>query len=447
MEDRDREVAPTEQSRLNAPRTGGRPAARTARLDRSWPATLAESRIRWRWVAAAGLLACAMVGLESGVALSQRPDVGQAGVLITLYYSLGLFVFGGLDVGFPAGGPLAGRVMLWVAYFGAPLLTASAAVEATMRLMRRERWQLRRLTDHVVIVGAGSLTVSYLRVLRRRSPATPVVVLVDAIEITRRQELEQTFDVMVVVGDPTHEFMLRQLRLRRARRVVLLPDDDFEAFEAASKMLRLYPLLESRIVLHGHNLRFLRTMQQTAAGRRCIGFNCYNLAATGLVRDYLLHHFQQTGVKDVVVLAGFGRFGQTILEELQEHAAGEISTVGLIDLDAERRVLVAHEQGHLSEDYRRVVVQGNVGHPEVWRRMSEAVDLSHSEPTVILGTGKPEENLRAAIWVKQRWPNALVFARTNDVSVFASDVGAEQGLVTISITQLVEDNIPESWLA
>lgn len=381
------------------------------------------------------------------MSLSQRLDVGEAGSLITLYYSLGLFVFGGLDVGFPVGGPVVGRAGLWLAYFGAPLLTASAVIEAAMQVMRRDRWQLRRLSDHVVIVGAGSLTISYLRVLRRSWPGVPVVVLVESIETTRRQELEETFGVRVVVGDPTHEFMLRQLRLRRARRVVLLPDDNFQAFEAASKMLRLYPSLETRIVLHSHNLRFLRTMQETSLGRRCIGFNCYHLAASGLVRDHLLQHFHNTGAKDVVVLAGFGRFGQTILEELQDHAAGEVSTVGLIDLDAERRVLVAHEQGHLSEDYLRVVVQGNVGHPDVWRRMSESVDLTHSEPTVILGTGSPEENLRAAMWVKRQWPNALVFARTNDVSAFATDVGAEHDIKAISITRLVEENIPESWLA
>jgi voltage-gated potassium channel Kch len=392
------------------------------------------------------LLTFALVGLASGVGLSERPDVADAGWLVRVYYGLGLFVFGGLDVGFPVGGPLAGRSMLWLAYFGAPLLAASALIEAFMRVMTRDRWHLRRLVDHVVIVGAGSLTLTYLRLLRRHHPDVPAVVLVESLETTRRQELEEGYNVRVVVGDPTHEFMLRLLRLRHARRVVLLPDDNFLAFEAASKMLRLYPALEGRIVLHSHNLRFLRTMQQTSVGQRCICFNCYHLAASGLVRDYLLQHFHQTGSKDVVVLAGFGRFGQTILEELQNHAHGEFSTVGLIDLDADRRVLVVQEQGYLSEDYRRVVVQGHVGHPDVWRRLAESVELTRSQPTVILGTGSPEENLRAAMWVKQRWPNALVFARTNDVSVFATDVGSEHGINSISITQLMEDHIPASWL-
>lgn len=403
--------------------------------------------VGWRWVAALACLVCAFAGLASGVSLTERPDVGEAGLLTLAYYSLGLFVFAGLDIGFPEGGPVPAQVLLWVAYFGAPLITTSAVVEAAIRMMRHDRWQLRRLSDHVVIVGAGTLTLSYLRVLRRKWPEATVVVLVEAIEATRRQELEEQFDVRVVVGDPTHEFMLRQLRLRRARRVVLLPDDNFQAFEAATRMLRMYPALESRIVLHSHNLRFLRTMQSTTVGKRYITFNCYHLAASGLVRDHLLQHFHQTRVKDVVVLAGFGRFGQTILEELQNHAAGEISTVGLIDLDVERRVLVVQEQGHLSDEYRRVLVHGHVGHPEVWRKLGESVDLSRSEPTVILGTGSSEENLRAALWVKRRWPNALVFARTDDVSMFATDIAAERGINSISITQLVEDNFPESWFA
>ncbi|MFW6093974.1 MAG: NAD-binding protein [Pseudomonadota bacterium] len=404
------------------------------------------SRPGWRWLAAVSLFGFALAGFASGVSLTEQPDVGEAGWLTIAYYSLGLFVFGGLDVGMPVGGPAAGRVLLWVAYFGSPLLTASAVIDALMKVMAPNRWRLRRLHNHVVIVGAGNLTLTFLRVLHRHRPGVDVVVVVSAVEATRRQELEQTFGVTVVLGDPTHDFVLRQLRLHRASRVVLLPDDNFEAFEAASKILRRYPGLKGRIILHSHNLRFLRTMQETSVGQRCICFNSYHLAAAGLVRDQLLQHFHRTRVEDVVVLAGFGRFGQTILEELRDAAAGEVSVVGIIDVDAERRVLVVHEQGYLEDGYRRVVVQGNVGHPEVWRKLGASVDLSRNEPTVILGTGAPTENLRAALWVKQQWPEALVFARTNDVSLFADELGAEHHIHSISITRLVEEHIPAHWL-
>ncbi len=408
--------------------------------------SLAESRIGWRWIAAGTLFLFALVGFASGVSLTEQGDVAGAGWLTLAYYSLGLFVFGGLELGMPTGGPMGARMLLWTAYFGAPLLTASAVIETLMKAVTPDHWRLRRLANHVVIVGAGSLTITYLRVLRRKRPEVDVVVLVDAIEPTRKQELEQSFGVTVVVGDATHDFMLRQLRLRHASKVVLLPDDNFAAFEVASRILRRYPTLDSRILLHSHNLRFLRMMQKTSIGQRCTCFNIYHLAASGLVRDQLLQHFQRTGVKDVVVLAGFGRFGQTILEELQVAAAGEVGTVAIMDVDAARRVLVVREQGYLGEGYRRLLVQGNVGHPDAWRELSEGVDLSRSEPTVILGTGQPMENLRAALWVKQQWPNALVFTRTNEVSLFAEDVGAENGIISISIDRLVEENIPDAWL-
>jgi hypothetical protein len=56
------------------------------------------------------------------------------------------------------------------------------------------------------------------------------------------------------------------------------------------------------------------------------------------VREVLLHHFHRTEEKDVVILAGFGRFGQTILEELQLNAHKDIASVGIIDVDADRRI-------------------------------------------------------------------------------------------------------------
>ncbi|MBT7369865.1 MAG: potassium transporter TrkA, partial [Gammaproteobacteria bacterium] len=49
-------------------------------------------------------------------------------------------------------------------------------------------------------------------------------------------------------------------------------------------------------------------------------------------------------------------------------------------------------------------------------------------------------------WIKQKYDNTLVFVRTNDTSEFAQAVGEEHGVHCISITQLVEDNIPLVWL-
>jgi len=282
--------------------------------------------------------------------------------------------------------------------------------------------------------------------LRGHVGATPIVVVDDNIDPVREEELEQTFDVTLVAGDISHEFLQQQLRLDRAMQMVFLGDNDFLGFEAASTVLRRYPMLASRIVLHCDNLRFLRSMQGTRVAEHCITFNAYHLAATSLVNRSLLQHFRTTRKRDVVVIAGFGRFGQTIAEELEAHAEAELAMVAIIDKDADRRILVAEEQQRLSGNYRRMVLQGDISHPEVWRRLTDSVDLSESEPTLILGTGQAEENLRMALWLKRRYPNALVFARTNDISELAAEIGAEHDISTFSIKQLVEENLPKAWL-
>ena len=407
---------------------------------------LGRSRGDWRWGAAFGLFLFAFCGFLLGVSLTERPAVVEAGILTKAYYSLGLFVVGGLDIGTPTNGPLIGRAMLWIAYFGAPVLTASAVIEAVARIVSPRPWQLRRIRNHVVVVGTVPLIDNYLRALRRRAPRTPVVVVDEQVEPVRRQELEQTFNVTVVTGDITHDFLIRSLRLHRARKVVLLGESDFQSYEAATRMLAQYPRLKSRIVLRCHNLRFMRALQETAIARQCITFNSYQLAASGLVRDRLIDHFRRTDLPDVVVIAGFGRFGQTVLEEMQNHARREISTLALIDIDAARRVLVAEEQRRIDGSYRKEIFEGDISHPEVWRKLEASVDLTAGASTIILGTGNIEENLRAALWIKRKYPNALVFSRTTDISRLGLEVEAEHGINYFSIRQLVEDHIPDDWL-
>jgi voltage-gated potassium channel Kch len=410
------------------------------------PVQLSPPRISWRWWAAALLFLAGFVGLLAGVSLSERPDVVSSTWLTKAYYALGYFVFGGLDVGTPDGGPGWAQTTLWIAYFGAPALTASAVVEAVIQVIAPDRWHLQRIRDHIVIFGAGPRTLSYLSYLQQEFPATRTIVVAREFEAIAEQEFRQKFHATPVIGDLTHDYLLRSLRLRKAKRVVLLGNDDFQAFEAASRVLEIAPHLAGRIVLHCHNLRFMRSLQETELAQQCQIFNTYNLAAKGFVRSRLIEHFKHTSSKDIVVMAGFGRFGQSVLEELQAAAADEIAKVAVIDKDADRRVLVVDEQNRVETQYSREVFQGDIGHPIVWQSLAATIDLAKDSPTIILGTGQEQENLRTAIWLKQRYPNAMVYARTNEVSRFASSVGAEYKVEPLSITQLAEENFPRAWL-
>ena len=403
----------------------------------------------WRSAGALFFFIAALAGFASGVSVTERDGISSANLLTQAYYSLSLFVLGGVDLGTPSGGPLYGRILLWAAYFGAPVLAASTLFNALLRALAPQRWKLQRLKGHVIVVGAGELSLSYLRVLRRHRPHVPVIVVSRlAPDQSIVDEFEQGLHATVVLGDITHEFFLRQLHVERAMKILLLSDNSLRSYEAASILINMVPDIGSRIVIHCARLRFMRAMESTHVAQSCDTFNTYHLAASGLVREQMLPQFRETHDKDIVVIAGFGRFGQTILEELQRHAISELSTVAIIEQDANRRVMVAEEQMAFSQGYRREVYDGDISHPEVWRRLQEEIPMQQDgrNSVFVLGTGREEDNLRTALWIRRKYPSAMVIARSSKESRFAGEVASEHNLICISINQLVEEHIPKSWV-
>ena len=406
---------------------------------------LTGANFGWRWIAVGLIFALGLTAFANGVALTARPEVTSAPVPERVYYILGLFVVGGLDLGTPVGGPIWAQAILWIAFFGAPLLTASAVVEAVLRVLNPQQWLLRNLHDHVVIFGSGELTISYLRMLRRQNRNCRVVVVDTEFDSIREQELQQKYGVATVLGDLTLGFLRNQLRLQHAKRVLLLGENDFQAFEAATRVLESAPNLKFRVVIHCQNLRFMRTLLQTSLGRHCVIFNRYNMAGMAFVRRNLKEQFARTEGLDNVIIAGFGRFGQSVVEQLRLTQGNELAHVVIIDQDAERRMMVVEEQQQLPSNYERSVMRGDVANPEVWRRVAAKVDLEQPNTVFILGTGSGRDNLRTALWLKQKYPDAHVFARSNGQSRFASSVADEKDITAFSINGLLEEMIPVRW--
>lgn len=406
----------------------------------------AQVRVGWRTVAAVLLFFCGFWALLAGVGLSERPDAIGANWLTKAYYSLGLFVMGGLDLGMPVGGPDYARFMLWFAYLGAPFIAASALIEALFKALAPKYWQLRNIKRHLIIVGTNELTFSYLKVLRSKHPKVDIVVVDNEVDSVRIDELKQLFGVTVLIGDITHDYFLTKLRIQKAVKILMMGNDNFQSYEAAHKIIQVAPQMAPKVVIHCNNLRFMRGMSESRVAMLCHSFNSYHLAAAGLVKRHLLEHFHQTEPLDMVVIAGFGRFGQTILEELHKHAPNEMQTVAIIDIDAKRRVMIADEQFAFEGQYQREIFEGDISHPKVWKELRTQIDLTLCAPVIILGTGAEEENLRTAIWLRSKYPDAMIISRTNQESRFAREVGREHGITSFSMTELIESNIPDNWV-
>ena len=99
----------------------------------------------WLPAGASVIFLLALIGFESGVSVTERPELASAGIMAKAYYALSLFVVGGVDLGTPIGGSRLGQVLVWTAYFGAPMLAAWGLISALLKALSPQRWQLRRL--------------------------------------------------------------------------------------------------------------------------------------------------------------------------------------------------------------------------------------------------------------------------------------------------------------
>lgn len=391
-------------------------------------------------------LACGFFGFLSGVGVTER-DLSGANPATLLYYSMGLFILGGMDLGVPTGGPLWGQILAWVAYFGAPLLTTSALVEWLQVLVaNRKRW-LRKIKGHTVIIGVNDLSRSFMDKVEMLDESSQLVVVERDMRDTVQQELEDRYGARCLSGEFTDEYFLNRLRIKHVKRVLLASDNDFDNFETASKLLEARPELAPRIILHCNRLRYLREMEHSDVVQLTHTFNSYHLAAQHLVHTVMLDHFRSTERLDTVILAGFGRFGQTVLEELQQIGREEIEAIAIIDIDAHRRVLVAEEQVRMDSEIVKHVFQGEIGHPEVWQQLESQVDLDVGIPLILMATGQDDENLRAGIWLRKRHPNAKVLIRSQRESHFAESVSLSSGITTFSLQEVFMQSMPDDWFA
>ncbi len=400
--------------------------------------------LHWRWVLAFVVFACGLTGFLSGVEVSER-DIRDVNLATKIYYTLGLFILGGMDLGVPVNGPLWGKVLLWVGYFGAPALMGSTIVDWVHQVVSNQKRWLRTLRGHTVIIGTNDITYSILDKLEELADRGTVVIVDRTIGSSQAMEFNDRYGARVLEGDFTNDYFLSTLRLSRAKRIVLASENDFDNFEAASKILELAPNQGERMLVHSNRLRFMRVLHSSKVVAQCTVFNSYHLAAKYFVKNMMMLHFKSTEDLDTVILAGFGRFGQTILEELQALAIGEISEIGIIDIDANRRVMVANEQSAISDDFRLHILQGEIGHPEVWQQLEQLVDLEKDRPFILMATGMDNENLRTGLWLKKRYPQAEVMVRSARPSHFAASVCESAGIRAFGLSQVIHDSLPEEW--
>ncbi len=404
-----------------------------------------DPELSWKSWTAFVLFGFGFAGLLAGVGVSERPAVSEAGLFAKAYYAVGLFVLGGLDLGTPTGGPLYARILLWIAYFAAPVWTASAVFQTLLNALRPPSWRVKSVKNKIVIIGGGELTLGFLKRIKASGGGRRAIVIVDEQQHPHLEALRsfRRVKVYVISGNQMHR--LRRYSLHKASKFLLLSERDEINFEVASILLDIDPQLGAKIVYHVSNLRFLRVLADSQVVKLCTTFNQYELAATQLARGQLMQRFKATAYRDTVVLGGFGRFGQSLLEQLERQAAGAFSRVAIIDREAEQQALIADEQVVAERRYSRHIYEGDINDPQVWQQLIAEVVAGEEEPVFVITTGDDQTNLRCAIWLRQQFPSALIIARTLAPSSFARGVCDQHDVISVNTSELVQASIPHAW--
>jgi voltage-gated potassium channel Kch len=379
---------------------------------------------------------CAVEAFRSGVDVSARAGVPQMGLLTQLYYSAGLFVLGGMDLGTPVGGSTLARALLWGSYFCAPLITTSTLIEGVRRVGYGavERFGMRQ---HLVVAGLGRLGMTFVTACRQRSPKGMIVAVDRDVNRAAVTQARRQLRVYVLPGDIQFESAFLHLALDRARGVALLTDDDLLNLEVAFRLAKSHPRLS--IVAHCSDLALERSIADTwgETRERIHVFNSQRAAAQHLYYRHLQGRFRGTAGKDTVILAGFGRFAQTLLEFLAQHSADEIERILIAAPTARLGLRKFHSHVQTASLSAIKTFDGELSDPLTWDLLEQDLGAASAALSVIIGSDDESANVQSAILVRRRWPDSHVFVRCQSKSSFADELAKRHGFILLSVDGLV----------
>jgi hypothetical protein len=387
----------------------------------------------------------------SGVDTSGLDEMSDLSIFAWIYYAAGLFVFGGLYRGLPAGGSALGRGALWTAYFLAPAITTTTVIEAALQLIRRDKLRPKALDEHVVVIGAGRLGLTYLQAIQRAEPERQLL-LIDAegdkIAADELVLLERVHFLRMSLDRP-EAFEL--LQLQRAARMIVIGDNDLLNLEIAWSAKENRPALP--VAVHITDLTLLRPVSRLVRDRARIEgapatlpliFNTHRIAALHLYEHYLHPHFEETGYRDVVVLGGFGRFPQTILELLKVTAADELEHIVIVDKEASKNLRQFSADVSL-ESISFSTVDGDLEDPGTWEKVDSLLKSHAATPVYLLASAKEAVNFRAAMMLRRHSAEIRIFARCFQRGSFAESLARENAFELLAFEEVFQHALRDHY--
>ena len=406
-----------------------------------------------RLLGAVAVIVLALGAFAAGVGTTGIPDMGSESLAGWFYFAGGLFIFGGLDLGTPIGGPLPARIALWIAYFLAPAITTTVIAEALLMMVPPELIARRRLHEHVILIGSSKAAHAYADAIRSIEPDRLIL------RLDHRPEQAPHFgeggirpSSLHLQGDVRFPETLDAACLDKAYRVIFFTDDDLVNLESAWSTLTRQPGLP--VAAHVTDLALLRPVNRLIRNQRHktdssptpLVFSTHRIGALHLYEQHLHPYFESTGYRDVVVIAGFGHYSQTILELLCAMAAEELHQILIVDPAAARLL----RQLRSDVDFGQVniaTVDGELDDPGTWLQVNEQLADQTATPLFLLNSADETANFKAAMLLRAQTLESKIFVNCFHHSTFAESLSSELTTEIVATEKLLSEALRDHYEA
>lgn len=393
----------------------------------------------------------ALYGFSQGAGTENYDDVTDDGWLAWVYYTVSLFVLGGIELGAPRQGGAPGTyAALWLAYYLAPVVTTTVIATTIRGLLQEHRLIGFTPSNHVLVIGTGEVVDLYIQAIHAVDPERLIV------QVTHSDSAMGTLQqvkplLMQITGNTSDHEFLQSLWLSEAFRVVVLSTDDLNNLEIAWEINALKPLLP--VVAHVSDLTLLRPAHRMVRSKRSTDsyrapgvFSTHRIASLRMFDEVLeprLHASE--GVAETVVVTGFDHFSQTLVELLLSLGAGEIEKLVIVDEAATENMFLLQEDVAFSE-VPIACVDGNPEHPATWEAVAKTIEGSRST-IAVLATADADKNFRASMLLHNQPDPPKVYLRCFRHSTFYRVLAAQLDTELLCLEDVLQQALEHHYEA
>lgn len=291
----------------------------------------------------------ALLAFNNGVYLEDKPNICTDTLFVQIYYTIGLFLLAGIDFGMPMGGSEFYRILLYISYFLAPLITVLAVIEAVLKTIGTD-YLKRPYKNHVVIVGASKQAISIINSWKDqmsmgqiiqdgeviRFAQTKLIVVEKDPNNTKLEyfrELSKQRKVEIIIGDVNHSYVLKKINIGQALSCIITTNSDILNINITLKLIDVYGVKKERIITRVEDNDLIIDLINSEED----GVDTLRLTSThrNLANCFLFRYIQTFLFLENLVIFGFGTFGQNILESISKSIS--FKNLIIIDPDAEQK--------------------------------------------------------------------------------------------------------------